>query len=118
LGEHVIACRATRRDNRPCTARALESGYCFAHDPALAAKRRAAYSAGGKGKSNAARAHKRLPADLRDVLCTLLAALDEVHAGTLDPRRAAAMSSLAAAINRIYADSELERRIAALEAKQ
>jgi hypothetical protein len=113
-----MTCTATRRNGRPCAAQALPGkSHCFAHDPSLADKRQAAYIAGGHGKSNASRAHKRLPADLRDVLTKLLTALDEVH-GEIDPRTAAAMASLAGAINRIYADSELEQRIAALENKR
>ncbi len=114
-----MTCTAARRNGQPCAARALPGkSHCFAHDPGLAAKRLAAYTAGGKGKSNLARAHRRLPADLKDVLAKLMAALDEVHGGEIDPRTATAMASLAGAINRIYADSELEQRIAALESKQ
>ena len=108
-------CSAVRRDGAPCTAPALAGGYCFAHDPALAEKRAAARLAGGKGKASAARAHKRLPADLRDVLGRLLTALDETHAGELEPRVASAMSALASAISRIYEVAELEERLEKLE---
>ncbi len=45
----------------------------------------------------------------------LLDALDEVHAGTLDPRQASAMASLAGAIVRAYSVGVLEDRVAALE---
>jgi hypothetical protein len=42
-----------------CAAQALPGkSHCFAHDPSLAAKRQAAYIAGGHGKSNASRAHR------------------------------------------------------------
>jgi hypothetical protein len=112
-------CTATRRNGSPCAAQALPGKpHCFAHDPSLAAKRQAAYTAGGRGKSNVSRAHKRLPADLKDVLAQLLTALDEVHRGDLDPRQATAMSSLAGSIARIYEGAELEARISALENKQ
>jgi hypothetical protein len=46
---------------------------------------------------------------------SLLAALDEVHAGTLDPRQASAMAALAGAIVRAYGVGVLEDRVAALE---
>jgi predicted P-loop ATPase len=49
---------------------------------------------------------------------SLLAALDEVHAGTLDPRQAGAMASLAGAITRAYSVGVLEDRLAALEGPQ
>src|SRR5437588_540166 len=78
-------CSAVRRDGAPCTAPVLAGGYCFAHDPALAEKRAAARLAGGKGKANTARAHKRLPADLRGVLGRLLGALAEVASCKADP---------------------------------
>jgi hypothetical protein len=45
----------------------------------------------------------------------LLAALDEVHAGTLDPKQASAMASLAGAITRAYGVGVLEERVQALE---
>jgi hypothetical protein len=108
-------CSAARHDGTPCRVPALASGYCFAHDPALAEKRAAARVAGGKGKARAARAQKRLPTDLRGVLGRLLTALDETHAGELEPRVASAMSALASAISRIYEVAELEERLEKLE---
>ena len=110
-------CSAVRRDGAPCTAPVLAGGYCFAHDPSLAEKRAAARLAGGKGKASTTRAHKRLPADLRSVLGRLLGALDEVHTGTLDPRQATAMSSLAGSIARLYELAESEARLETLEAR-
>jgi hypothetical protein len=46
---------------------------------------------------------------------SLLDALDEVHAGTLDPKQASAMASLACAITRAYGVGILEERLQALE---
>ena len=40
----MTTCQGRRKNGSPCTARALASGYCFAHDPALAQKRDAAYA--------------------------------------------------------------------------
>jgi hypothetical protein len=48
----------------------------------------------------------------------LLDALDEVHAGTLDPKQASAMASLAGAITRAYGVGVLEERVRALEGAQ
>ncbi len=41
-------------------------------------------------------------ATLRGVFGSLLAALDEVHRGDLDPKQASAMAALAGAITRAY----------------
>jgi len=110
-----MICRATRADGQPCSVRALADGYCFAHSPATAAKRRAAYASGGRNKSTPLRLAKLVPATLRPVLDSLLRAVDEVHAGTLDPRQASAMASLASAAGRLYETASLEERLMALE---
>jgi hypothetical protein len=49
---------------------------------------------------------------------SLLDALDEVHAGDLDPRQASAMASLAGAITKAYGVGVLEERLTALETAQ
>src|SRR5947209_4859301 len=116
-------CRATRRDGQPCTAPVLGGGeYCFAHDPARQAERRAARERGGQHKATGARLGKLVPATLRPVLATLLAALDEVHGDgegpTITPAQASAMASLAGAIVKVYQVGTLEERLAALEEAQ
>jgi len=111
-------CRATRADGQPCTVRALADGYCFAHSPSTAAKRRAAYATGGRNKSTPTRLGKLMPASLKPVLQKLMDGLDEVHDGTLDPRQASAMASLASAIGRLYEVAELEQRLERLEGQQ
>lgn len=40
-------CRAKTQSGKPCRANAGESGYCWAHDPALGSKRAAAHREGG-----------------------------------------------------------------------
>jgi len=52
------------------------------------------------------------------MLGSLLDALDEVHAGELDPRQASAMASLAGAITKAYGVGVLEERLTALETAQ
>ncbi len=110
-----VTCTATRKDGSPCTVRALASGYCTFHDPALRETTREARRAGGRNSSNAARAAKRIPRDLGDLSRRLFEALDEVHRGDLDPKRATAMASLAGAAIRVHEVAELELRLAALE---
>jgi hypothetical protein len=105
-----------RRDGRACTnGIVLPSGYCHMHDPERAAGLRAIRVAGGHARSRARRAVKRLPTDLKPVLESLLAAVQEVHAGKLEPPQATAMASLAGAICRVLQVGELEQRLAALE---
>jgi len=108
-------CKASRADGQPCQGKAGETGYCFAHDPALRAKRTAAYATGGRNKATPRRLDKLMPASLRPVLELLLGALEEVHAGDLDPRQATAMASLASAIGRLYETAQLEERLQKLE---
>ncbi len=57
-----------------------------------------------------------MPATLKPVIATLLGALEEVHAGDLDPKVANAMAALAGAVGRLYQTAVLEERIASLEA--
>jgi len=104
-------CQATRKDGTPCRGTATASGYCFAHDPASAEHR----AKGGRNRSNAARSLRMLPERLRPIADKLAAALDEVHQGTLDPRQASAMASLAGALVRVVQAGELEERVRALE---
>ena len=109
-------CQATRADGRPCTAPVMGPGsWCFAHDPGRAAERDQARRKGGTGRATSARLDRLLPATLRPMIGTLLDALEEVHAGTLDPKQASAMANLAGAITRAYSVGVLEERVQALE---
>ena len=112
-------CRGVRRDGSPCQAppHALNgAGWCWAHSPENAEARRAARAKGGQNRAIAKRVDKLVPATLRPVVGTLLAALDEVHDGTLTPAQASAMAAVAAAVVRVYGLAELEQRVEALEA--
>ncbi len=113
------ACRATRRDGSPCrSAIVLATGYCPMHDPGRREAVAAARVRGGERRATAARLDRLVPATLKPTLGTLLTALDEVHAGDLDPKRAGAMAALAGAIVRLYQAGVIEERLAALEAAQ
>ncbi len=110
-------CHATKRNGEPCgSAVVLASGYCFLHDPDRHADARNASARGGQGKSRIARLDRLVPASLKPTIALLFTALEETHAGTLDPRQAGAMAALAGAISRLYTSGVLEERLAALEA--
>ena len=109
-------CEAVRKDGEPCqTPVVADSCWCFAHNPNLAAKRTEARRQGGRNKSRVNRVQRLVPASLKPTIGALFTALEEVHAGTLDPRQAGAMAALAGAIARLYSVGVLEERIAALE---
>ena len=111
-------CAARRKDGQPCTAPALRGDYCYAHDPQRAGDRAAARRKGGANSATARRVARLVPATLKPVIGVLLDALEEVHDGDLDPKRASAMAALAGSIGRLYQTGVLEERLAALEAAQ
>ncbi|MCH7577747.1 MAG: hypothetical protein IH822_08125 [Chloroflexi bacterium] len=101
-------CSAPTKTGKPCRGRPGESGYCFAHDPAIKDKREAARVKGGENSSHAARLEKLLPSRLRSTFDRLETAIKEVHEGRLDPRRATAMASVAGAMVKIIKAGEEE----------
>ena len=110
-----LVCPAVRKDGQRCRATPTGDGFCLAHSPALADKRRAAYARGGRNKSRRSRLAKLMPARLLPVFDVLQNALREVHDGCLDPRRAQAMASLAGAMVRVLTSGEMEDRMLKLE---
>ena len=108
-------CAAHRSDGTPCTARARPSGFCWAHDPELREKRRAACRAGGQNKANAARAQRLVPSQLRPALDLLIRGMDEVYRGVLEPAKYSAMASGAGAIARLFQTAEMDERLTLLE---
>ena len=116
----IKSCSATKGDGTACGAAALPgSHFCFFHDPAKAAARRQAQSAGGMASKAAT-----LPADApdvkvedgADVVKLLGATINQVRRGQLDPRVANAVGYLANIILAATGQRELETRIAELEA--
>jgi len=91
----------TKRGERCQGTPRPSSNYCFAHDPSLAAKRKTARVKGGKNSSRVARLEKLMPSRLQPVFARLERALQEVHDGSLEPRRATAMASLAGAMVKV-----------------
>ncbi|MCJ7511211.1 MAG: hypothetical protein MUP14_10070, partial [Dehalococcoidia bacterium] len=109
---------ATRRDGQPCRAIANRSGFCMAHDPTLAEKRREAARQGGRNKARIARLGKLVPPRLMSVYETLEEALGQVHKGELTPQQATAMAALAGAMVRVLTSGEIEERLRRLEERQ
>ncbi len=101
----------------PCSAQAWRDGMCRWHHPDLEAERGAWRERGGQNRSNAARASKRLPRELKDVQLALCRALAALEAGDLEPQRATAMAALGRAIVTVTEAGTLEERLAALEAR-
>jgi len=111
-------CRATNQAGQPCGAEPYRDGWCRWHHPELGEQRREWSARGGRGKSNAARAAKRMPdamtlADLRSVLSATIGA---VVAGRIEPGVANAAANLGRAMIAATEASELERRLGELEA--
>ena len=109
-------CIAMKIDGAPCKAPAVTSnGSCWAHDPSRENARSEARSKGGRNKSRAARLEKLMPPRLKGVYEILEESLREVRAGTLDPKCATALSSLAGAMIRVLEAGETQERIRQLE---
>lgn len=113
-------CQGRNRRGGPCSATARTGRtWCVWHDPDLAAQRQQWNRNAGQAKSNTARAKKRLLAsgmELPEVDSALCQALREVLSGAIEPGVASAAASLARAIVQVRTISDLEVRLAALEA--
>jgi len=97
-------CRANKRDGAPCTAPATgANGYCWAHDPAHAEKRRRIASRGGRGNGGGELA------DLKKQVKDLAA---DVLKGKADRGRAAVANQL---YNTLIRAIEQERKMRELE---
>ena len=110
-----IVCSGTRKDGQPCRAISTRDGLCLAHSPALAEKRRAAYSLGGRNRARHVRLAKLAPPRLLPLYDTLDGAIGDVREGRLDPRQAHAMAALSGAMLRIFLAGETEDRLRKLE---
>ncbi|MGD0253268.1 MAG: hypothetical protein ABSC01_11290 [Verrucomicrobiota bacterium] len=113
------SCTATKDDGTACSAASLPgSRFCFFHDPAKAAARRQAQSAGGLANKMAT-----LPADApdvkvedgADVVKLLGATINQVRRGEIDPRVGNSVGYLANIILAATGQRELESRLAELE---
>lgn len=114
-------CQHVRPDGSSCKATAQPGGFCFWHDPAAAERRRQAQSAGGKTRC---RPRATLGPNVPDVDVSTLAELrvllvrtvNQVRRGELDTRAGNCVGYLGSVLHRVLLDSQLEARVAALEA--
>jgi hypothetical protein len=114
----MSTCRATRINGQACSAAALPSGYCWAHDAGMQEKRAQARARGGASRRNTVRAAKVMPAELQALRGSLFAALDSVRRGEMDARTGTAIATLSTAILRWYSVAEVEARLAVLEGRE
>ncbi|MGH8936591.1 MAG: hypothetical protein ACRDXD_10090 [Acidimicrobiia bacterium] len=85
------------------------NGWCFTHDPSRPEERREARRRGGKASAKVVRISRLAPPALLDVYERLERALTETHDGTLSPRRATAMASVARAMVTVLQVGDLRR---------
>lgn len=115
-------CSSLNRDGKPCSATPRTGReHCAWHDPDLEANRRAGRVAGGRNRSNAARARKRMSTtgmDLASVDALLCIALLDLLDGELEPGVASSAATLGRAIATIRQAGDIEARLAALEAQR
>lgn len=111
-------CAARKLDGTPCRAWAVAgTDRCVFHPETVEARAlsRQANARGGVNSGRLPRAMKSLPPDLRAVYDRLAQALEQVHAGTLEPGPASAMANLSRAMVGVLDAAESLRRIAELE---
>jgi len=113
-------CQGNKKTGEKCRAAATPgSQYCFFHDPEREQERKEAQSSGGRhGRM------KTLPNDTpdteigncTDVVRLISATINQVRRGELDPRVANAVGYLANVLIRAAEQSDIETRLAELEA--
>lgn len=112
-------CTATTKAGMPCRAPATSADgrLCLVHDPDRRDQLKIAQAQGGSARSNANRASRRLPDDLKDVGAMLLTAMRDVRDGKLDPRTASALASLSNAYRGIFETGTLDQKLADIDSR-
>ena len=114
-------CQATANSGKPCSASPRPGRpFCLWHDDEAVAERQAISRKGGAARSNRARARRKFASSALEsdqVLGLLSIALQDVLAGRLEPGVASAAAGLARAIVSVRESTELEERLAELEAR-
>jgi hypothetical protein len=115
-------CTGHRKDGAPCNGWAGASGLCLSHDPARAGQLAAARANGGRarhgrriGQTGAGQAVTLLT--LADALALLQETANDLRQLENSIQRGRALTALAATWGGLYEASELENRVAALEAR-
>jgi len=126
----AMQCKAANKQGEPCQSPARESGYCWAHDPAVAADRAAARSAGGLARHGRTVKQGRAIRHIiendsaqqtitiegpRDVLRLINQAIADALSMEVSLNRARTLGSLAETAIRVFQAVELEARLTALE---
>ena len=120
VGETEPRCSARTKGGNPCAARPRPgTDRCPWHDASLAGKRSEWSRQGGRGKSNAARAKRQAPLNVLTPLelqAVLSSSIAKVLGGGIEPGVANAVAGLARALISAREATEVEERLAALEA--
>ena len=118
---NTSGCTATTKSGSPCSATPrVGTKYCPWHDPSLATERHGWKINAGKSKSTRNRARKRILSaalDLHEIDGALCQALLDVLDGKLEPNIGSAAATIARTVSTIRTASEIESRIATLEAQ-
>ena len=105
-------CPATRKDGKPCAAKAGPDGIpCIGHRDGAAEAR----SKGGAATSNAARLQRLLPTELQPTVEMLLKTMEAVRAGKVTPAVGTALASMTSALLKVLDASETADRLRAIE---
>ena len=114
-------CQATRKDGQPCQSYAVEgSEFCFWHAPELAERRKLARTNGGRARHGRKLNQDGTPVKLEslgDVVTVIEGALTDLLQLETSVSRARAVGSLCAVAIKALEASDLEQRIARLEAE-
>jgi hypothetical protein len=113
-------CAAITRGGSRCASAVLAgSTYCWVHDPAAADRRVEASKKGGKARSNKARAAKQIPPAMsaEDLAGWLSLLFTNVMTGRIEPKIGTAAASIARVLHEVRHTTELEERLAELEAR-
>jgi hypothetical protein len=116
----AVQCAAITRGGNRCGSAVLpESRYCWTHDPAAADRRREASRKGGKARATSERAKKQIPPAMsaEDLAGWLSLLFTNVMAGRIEPKIGTACATIARTLHEVKHTTELEERIAELEAR-
>lgn len=114
-------CSTIKQDGTRCKSfSASERGLCSSHDPEMRSARREGSRKGGAARSNTRRAIKAWAAfgkevDTNDVPMILYSCMEAVRTGAMTPGQASAIATLAKTAGQITNDTEMMKRIEALE---
>lgn len=111
-------CTATAASGEPCRATPqADRPWCWHHDPDRDAERTEARRRGGRHRSNAERARKRLPGEVSAMLDVIVQAFHAADRGDYPPERAQTIATLASAYARLHDIGEHDVALDDLEAR-